>query len=161
MKWSSPGRLLPALLPFLLASAVAAQQSAPILVATDLVKDSSGAVLARLAPGTPLVRGRVKGTLQEVTIEGWVAAAVMKDDPRGSGTTVNSTDGTPIRAGAGDGGTLGTAWNGMRFTRLETKWGWAHVRRAAWVNRAAFTAPPKAAPKPAATRRRRRRPRPR
>jgi hypothetical protein len=144
-------RIGSALLPFLLISALAGQARTPILTAADLVKDpATGALIAHLTAGTNVVRGRVQGEWQEATIEGWVAATALRDDPRGNVATVTPAEGTTIHAAAGSGGSLGTAHFGMRVTRLETKSGWAHVRRAGWLERSAFKAPAAAKPKPAA-----------
>lgn len=141
--------LMPALFPFLLSGALGAQGRTPMVVAGDFLKDSTGSVLAHLAAGTPIVRGRAKGNVQEATVEGWVLATALREDARGNGATVGPAEGTPLRAAAGSGATYGTARFGMRFVRLETKSGWVHVRRSGWIGRAAFTAA--AAPKPAAT----------
>ena len=141
-------RRLAALLPLLLVGALGAQARTPLVVASDLLKDSTGAVLAHLAAGTPVVRLRVKGNLQEVTVEGWVVATSLRDDARGDGAAVIPAEGTPLRAAAGSGATLGSAHFGMRFVRLETKSGWARVRRSGWVSRAAFTAPAAVVAKP-------------
>ncbi len=149
MTWPAPPRLLTALIPWLLAGALGAQGHTPTVVASDLLKDSTGVVLAHLAAGTPITRGRVRGNLQEATVEGWVAAAALRDDARGNGATVTHAEGTPLRAGAGSGATFGTAHFGMRLVRLETRSGWARVRRSGWISKSAFTAP--AAAKPAAS----------
>ena len=141
-------RLMPALVPLLLGGALGAQGRTPMVVAGDFLKDSTGAVLAHLAAGTPIGRGRAKGNLQEATVEGWVSAAALRDDARGNGTVVSPAEGTPLRAAAGSGATYGTAHFGMRFVRLETRSGWVHVRRNGWIGKAAFAAA--AAPKPAA-----------
>lgn len=96
-------------------------------------------VLARLAPGSRLAAGAVRGTWQEVTLEGWLPSSSLRPDTReGFDLAVSLAAGAPIRASAGGGATLGSARVGALFTRVATSSGWVHVRRTGWVARNAL-----------------------
>jgi hypothetical protein len=148
------GRAAAAILTLAIAAPLPAQGRVRLSVASDFVKEPSGTVLGRLAAGTVLGGGPVKGTWQEVTIDGWAAATALRDDKRdGFDVSVNLADGTTIRAAAAGGATLATARAGALFNRVESKSGWVHVRRTAWVARSALgsaTAPVTPPPAPAA-----------
>ncbi|MES2123300.1 MAG: hypothetical protein V4503_01305 [Gemmatimonadota bacterium] len=126
---------------------------------TDFLKDPSGTQLARLSRGASVTVGSAKSGWQEVTIDGWVIGNAMRDDKRdGFDVAVNLGAGTPIRAGAASGATLGTARAGALFNRRETRSGWIHVSRTGWVQQTAIApeakmaaaTPPPATPKEAA-----------
>lgn len=123
---------------------------------TDFLKDPSGIQLARLSRGASVTVGSAKSGWQEVTIDGWVIGNAMRDDKRdGFDVAVNLGAGTPIRAGAANGATLGIARAGALFNRRETKSGWIHVSRTGWVQQSALApeatkaaaTPPPVAPK--------------
>jgi hypothetical protein len=124
-----------------------AAQAAPhtVRVETDLVKEPGGVVLVRLAKGAAIVPGPVRGTWQEVTLEGWIPLSALRNDSRdGFDVAINLSAGAPIRAAPG-GAVRGTARAGALFDRVETRNQWVHVRRKAWVARSAVEAPAAAA----------------
>lgn len=124
----------------LLPVAVVAAQAPPFTVGvdTDLVKEPGGVVLVRLAKGAAITPGAVRGTWQEVTLEGWIPASALRNDNRdGFDVAVNLSAGVPIRASAPGGAIRGTARAGALFDRVATRNQWVHVRRKAWVTRSA------------------------
>jgi hypothetical protein len=128
-------------------------QAAPhtVSVETDLVKEPGGVVLVRLAKGAAITPGAVRGTWQEVTLEGWIPLSALRNDSRdGFDVAVNLSAGVPIRATAPNGAIRGTARAGALFDRVETRNQWVHVRRQAWVARSAVqTTAPATATRPA------------
>jgi hypothetical protein len=141
-------RTLAALL-LAIAAPLSAQSRVRINSAADFVKEPNGTVLGRIAAGTSLGAGTVKGTWQEITLDGWIVANALRDDKRdGFDVSVNLADGTTLRGAAGSGATLGTARAGALFNRVESRTGWVHVRRSAWVARAALGAATAAATPP-------------
>ena len=117
-----------------------AAQAAPhtVSVETDLVKEPGGVVLVRLARGAAITPGAVRGTWQEVTLEGWIPLSALRSDSRdGFDVAVNLSAGVPIRATAPNGAVRGTARAGALFDRVETRNQWVRVRRKAWVARSA------------------------
>ncbi len=131
----------------MVAAPLAAQGRERIATATDFVKDPGGTVLGRLSVGTILLGGAVKGDWKEVTVDAWILASALRDDNReGFDVSVSPASGTAMRAGPGTGTSFGTLRTGALFKRRETKSGWAHVRRTAWVLRASL-----ASSKPATT----------
>jgi hypothetical protein len=118
-----------------------------ISVETDLVKEPGGVVLVRLAKGAAISPGTVRGTWQEVTLEGWIPLSALRNDSRdGFDVAVNLSAGVPIRAAAPNGAVRGTARAGALFNRVETRNQWVHVRRKAWVARSAVQSPGAATP---------------
>ncbi|MDX2206575.1 MAG: hypothetical protein SFU57_02920 [Gemmatimonadales bacterium] len=122
-----------------LVGALPAQRPASVgrvTAAADFVKEPGGVVLARLASGTRLAMGTIRGSSQEVTLDGWIPASALRADRRdGFDLAVNLAAGAPIRAGADSGATLGSARVGALFTKVGERKGWVHVRRTGWVAR--------------------------
>lgn len=135
-------------LPLLLATATASGQGGRRTLASesDLAKEPGGTTIARLSRGATVTSGTVRGAWVEVTVDGWIAATALKDDRRdGYDVSVSLLAGTPVRATAGGGATLATARVGALFNRVETRSGWVHVRRSAWVARTALQEVPRGA----------------
>jgi hypothetical protein len=130
-------------------TATMAAQATPhtVSVETDLVKEPGGVVLVRLAKGAAITPGAVRGTWQEVTLEGWIPLSALRNDSReGFDVAINRSAGVPVRAAAPNGAIRGTARAGALFDRIETRNQWVHVRRKAWVARSAVQAPGATAP---------------
>ena len=119
-----------------------AQQAPRRTVAeADFVKEPGGTVLARVARDATLLPGTARGTWQEATIEGWVAANALRDDNReGFDVAVSLSAGAPVRTGPAAGAVIATARAGALFKRLETRSGWVRVRRTGWLTAAALPA---------------------
>lgn len=127
----------------LLPDARVVAQAAPhtVSVETDLVKEPGGVVLVRLAKGAAITPGAVRGTWQEVTLEGWIPLSALRNDSRdGFDVAINLSAGAPIRT-APNGAVRGTARAGALFDRIATRNQWVHVRRTAWVVRSAVQTP--------------------
>ncbi len=129
-----------------------------VSAAVDFVKEPGGVVLARLARGARVGVGAVRGSMQEVTLEGWVPVAALRADNReGFDFAVSRSAGVDVRVGAGTGSTVAMARAGALFTRRDTKGEWVRVERTGWVARSALamvgavaasppTAPPASTP---------------
>ncbi len=125
------------------------------VVATgDFVKEPGGTVLGQLAKGAAVTFGATRDGWREVTLEGWVTAAALRDDGReGFDVSVAGADGTEVRVSPEAGASVrAIARVGALFHRVERRGAWVRVRRTAWmaISRppAADTARP-AAPNPA------------
>jgi hypothetical protein len=131
----------------------AAQQRVRISAQTPLLKTPEGPILGRLERGVELPQGRVDRKAIEVTIDGWIFARSLGPTTRdGFNAIVNDGQGQNIRADARpDARLLGRLNGGALVQRIETKDGWAHVRRQAWVARLAVADPPAAATSSATT----------
>lgn len=133
---------------------VAAQQRVRISAQTELLKAAEGPILGRLERGTEWAGGRADRRVVELTVEGWVFATSLGETTReGFNAIVNDRNGQNLRADPRpDGRLLGRLKGGALIQRLETRNGWARVRRQAWVVRTATDAgAPAAAPQPAQT----------
>ncbi len=120
---------------------VSAQGTRPLLVETHLLKDPGGTQLLRVLKGTRVIVGATKGPWSEVTIDGWVPAAAMRDDKRdGFDVSVNLPNGTTVRDRPGDGTPMAGARFGALFDRIEVKGGWVHVKRTGWMPQASMVA---------------------
>jgi len=126
-----------------------AQQRVRITAQTTLLKTPEGPILGRVERGLELTQGRVDRKAVEITIEGWIyARSLGATTLEEFNAIVNDGQGQNIRADARpDARLLGRLSGGALVTRLETKSGWAHVRRQAWVARLAAELP--SAPVPA------------
>lgn len=142
----APGALL------LLALAVvplAAQKREQLTAAADFFKEPDGTLLGHLLVGTNLLGGASKGSWREVTIDAWVPATALREDTRdGFEFSISVAAGATLRTALTGGSTVGTAKFGALFHRVETRSGWVHVRRTAWIPAAALA--PVKAPPPAA-----------
>lgn len=109
---------------------------------TDLTRDPSGVALVHVAKGTALAVGTTKSGWTQATIDGWIVSSALHDDKRdGYDVSVSVTAGTAIREKPGVGATLAVARQGALFDRVETRNGWAHVKRSGWVPVSAFAVP--------------------
>ena len=125
----------------------AQQQRVRITAQTPLLKTPEGPILGRVERGLELTQGRVDRKAVEVTVDGWIFAHSLGATTRdGFNAIVNDGQGQNLRA---DARLLGRLSGGALVQRLETKSGWAHVRRQAWVARLAAELP--AAPASTAT----------
>ncbi len=120
-----------------------AQQRVRITAQTPLLKTPEGPILGRVERGLELTQGRVDRKAVEVTIDGWIYARSLGATTRdGFNAIVNDGQGQNLRADARpDARLLGRLSGGALVQRLETKSGWAHVRRQAWVARLAAELP--------------------
>ncbi len=139
-----------------LASPLAGQGSDRITAATEFVKDPGGTVLGRLVQGAIVRFGAERDAFREVTFDGWVASASLRDDAR-EGYDVSIAPGAigEVRSEPrADAALRATAVIGALFHRVGTRGGWVQVRRTAWVpagaTRAATASPPPAVPTAAA-----------
>lgn len=131
-----------------------AQQTIRTSAQTPLLKTPEGTILGRVERGVTLPQGRVDRKAVEVTVEGWIFASSLGATTReGFNAIVNDGQGQNLRADPrADGRLLGRFSGGALLQRLETKDGWAHVRRQAWVAKIAIVDPPAAtSAAPAAT----------
>ncbi|MEO6066503.1 MAG: hypothetical protein ABJB33_04895 [Gemmatimonadota bacterium] len=144
--WRASARLLPALVLLLVPATTAAQQRVRISAQTPLLKTPEGPILGRLERGLDLPQGRVDRKAVEVTVEGWIFAPSLGATARdGFNAIVNDGQGQNLRAeGRPDARLIGRLSGGALVQRLETKNGWARVRRQAWVARLAVDEPPAA-----------------
>jgi hypothetical protein len=124
-----------------------AQQRVRITAQTPLLKSPDGPILGRVERGLELTQGRVDRKAVEVTVDGWIFARSLGTTTReGFNAIVNDGQGQNLRGDARpDGRLLGRLSGGALVQRLETKDGWAHVRRQAWVARLAAELPAAAA----------------
>lgn len=129
----------------------AAQQQVRISAQTPLLKTPDGPILGRLERGVSMPQGQVDRKAVEVTVEGWIFASSLGPTTReGFNSIVKDGQGQNLRADPrADGRLLGRFSGGALLERVETKDGWARVRRKAWVARLAIVDPP-AAQAPAA-----------
>jgi hypothetical protein len=129
-----------------------AQQTIRISAQTPLLKTPDGTILGRVERGVALPQGRVDRKVVEVTVDGWIFASSLGATTReGFNAIVNDGQGQNLRAEPGiNGRLLGRFSGGALLQRLETKEGWAHVRRQAWVAKIAISDPPAAPSTPAA-----------
>ena len=150
-------RALACLLPGLLliwAPTAQAQQRVRITAQTELLKAAEGPILGRLERGTEWAQARADRRVVELTVEGWLFATSLGETTRdGFNAIVNDRAGQNLRADPRpDGRLLGRFVRGALVQKLETRNGWARVRRQAWVARSATDAgAPTAAPQPAQT----------
>lgn len=122
----------------------------------DFVKEPGGTVLGRISANAAVTFGATRGNWREVTIEGWMAAVMLRDDGReGFDVSVATSTPAPIRnAPEPDASIRATAVLGALFHRIGTSpGGWVRVRRTAWIPLAASqpvtaTVPPPAPPPP-------------
>lgn len=130
-----------------------AQQRIRINAQTPLLKTPEGPILGRLEQGGEFPQGRVDRKAIEVTVDGWVFARSLGATTRdGFNAIINDGQGQNIRADARpDARLVGRLSGGALVQRLETKEGWAHVRRRAWVARLAVVDPPPPVTLPATT----------
>jgi hypothetical protein len=120
-----------------------AQQRVRITAQTPLLKTPEGPILGRVERGLELIQGRVDRKAVEVTVDGWIYARSLGATTReGFNAIVNDGQGQNLRGDARpDARLLGRLSGGALVQRLETKSGWAHVRRQAWVARLAVELP--------------------
>jgi hypothetical protein len=121
----------------------AAQERVHVTAQTPLLKTPEGPILGRVERGQELPQGRADRKAVEVTVEGWIFAHSLGATTReGFNAIVNDGQGQNLRADPRpDGRLVGRFSGGALLQRLETKNGWAHVRRQAWVARLAIAAP--------------------
>ncbi len=135
-----------------LAAPLAGQAPDRIAAATEFVKEPGGTVLGRLVQGAIVRFGAERGGFREVTFDGWIAAASLRDDAReGYDVSVAPGGAAQVRAEpAADATVRATAVIGALFHRVGTRGSWVQVRRTAWVpgsaTRAVAASPPPAAP---------------
>lgn len=131
-----------------------AQQRVRLTAQTELLKAADGPILGRLERGTEWAQARADRRMVELTVEGWVFAASLGETTReGFNAIVTDRQGQNLRADPRpDGRLLGRLRTGALIQRLETRSGWAKVRRQAWVVRTATdAATPSAAATPSVT----------
>ncbi len=119
----------------------------------DFTKESGGTTtLARVHQGATVTIGKVQAARTEVTIEGWVAANAVRPDARdGLDLAVSVLAGTPLRTGAGSGGTVATLKAGALLKRMATQGEWIRVQRTGWVLSSRLATPPSTPERPRAT----------
>lgn len=124
-----------------------AQQAVRTSAQTPLLKTPEGTILGRLERGVSFPQGRVDRKAVEVTVEGWIFASSLGATTReGFNAIVNDGQGQNLRAEPNaNGRLLGRFSGGALLQRLETRNGWARVRRQAWVAKMAIADPPTAA----------------
>lgn len=133
-----------------LAAPLAGQSGNRITAATDFVKEPGGTVLGRLAANAAVTFGTTRGAWREVTLEGWIAAASLRDDSRdGFDVSVASGQSALVRNAPDPNASIrATAVTGALFHRLTSRSGWVQVRRTAWVARSATEQAPPAVQAP-------------
>jgi hypothetical protein len=133
-----------ALLALAAGAPLVAQDQVRISAQTPLLKTPDATILGRVERGTTWPQGRVDRKAVEITVEGWIFASSLGATTReGFNAIVNDGQGQNLRADPRpDGRLLGRLSGGALLQRLETKDGWARVRRQAWVARLAVSDPP-------------------
>ncbi|HEU4569886.1 MAG TPA: SH3 domain-containing protein [Gemmatimonadales bacterium] len=121
---------------------LAAQQRVRIAAETPLLRTATGPVLGRLARGAEFEVGRQEPKAVEVVVEGWIFAQSLGATTRdGFNAIVNARGGQNLRADPrADGRLLAHLGEGALVQRLESKDGWARVRRQGWAARLALAA---------------------
>ena len=135
-------RALARMLPLLvIAAPLAAQARVRINARTPLLKTPTGPILGRVEGRQELPLGSTDAKAVEVTLDGWIYARSLGATTReGFNAIVNDGQGQNLRADPRpDGRLVGRVSGGALLQRLETKDGWAHVRRQGWVARIAVT----------------------
>ena len=127
----------------LLAVPLAAQGRVRVNARTPLLKTPTGPILGRVEGRQELPLGNTDAKAVEVTLDGWIYARSLGATSReGFNAIVNDGQGQNLRADPRpDGRLIGRVSGGALLQRLETKDGWAHVRRQGWVARIAVTMP--------------------
>lgn len=139
-----------ALLAACLATPLAAQGDDRTAAVAAFHKEPGGTVLGRLERGAAVTLGATRGTWREVTVQGWVPAAALRNDSRdGFDVAVALAAGTSLRTlPSAEAPVRATAVAGALFDRMETRTGWVLVRRTGWMPAASAAAPGSGTPPP-------------
>ena len=131
------------LLALALAAPLGAQGSDRTTADADFVKEPGGTVLGRVMRGAAVTFGETQGAWRQVTLEGWVATSAVKSDARdGFDVSIAIAAGAPLRTTPASAAPVRASGRfGALFDRVETRGGWMHVRRTAWLPLAATEAP--------------------
>lgn len=92
-------------------------------------------MLGRISRGAAVTFGATRDGWRETTLVGWMAASSLRNDSRdGFDVAVSIAVGAPVRTTPSDNAPVrATAVAGALFHRVETRGGWVHVRRTAWI----------------------------
>lgn len=122
-------------------SALAAQDRQEASSETRFYKSAGATSLGTVRPGVPMIVGTTQGDWTQLTIDGWIIdRSLGPTDREGFNVGVTPAAGENMRDSPG-GKPIGFAVQGALFEKVESRGGWTHVRRTAWVQRAALRAP--------------------
>lgn len=126
-----------------LVAPIAAQGPDRVVATAQFAKEPGGTVLGQLAKGAAVTFGARRDGWREVSLEGWVAAADLRDDGReGFDVSIAPGDGAEVRiAPQADASVRAIARVGALFHRVERRQGWVRVRRTGWIEVPSATPP--------------------
>ena len=110
-----------------------AQERARTSAESPLTKDPGDQPLGTLAKGVDVTLGQRQGEWVNITLDGWIfTSSVARADREGFDLITTKRPGENVRTVA-KGPLLARLQNGVLLKKVETKGGWTHVQRTAWI----------------------------
>ena len=111
----------------------AAQERVRTSAESPLTKDPGDQPLGTLAKGVDLTLGQRQGDWVSISLDGWIfTSSVAQTDREGYNLITTKRPGENLRTVA-KGPLLARLQNGVLLKKVETKGGWTHVQRTAWI----------------------------
>jgi SH3-like domain-containing protein len=152
MRISSISLALTCLIVIVLAPSMSGAQRS-VTSASPLLATPGGRTVATVRPAATLDVGATRGAYAQVTLEGWVSAALLGSGRDSFPIAVKSAaTGVRLRAtAASNAPVIAELRGGMGLTRVARRGDWVQVRRTAWVRQSALASEPRvaASPRPA------------
>lgn len=117
----------------LLQGPVAAQDRARTTAESPLTKSPGDQPLGTLAKGVDILIGQRNGDWVSITLDGWIfTSSISGTNREGYDLITTKRPGENLRTVA-KGPLLARLQNGVLLKKIETKGGWTHVQRQAWI----------------------------
>jgi hypothetical protein len=126
-----------------------AQQSVTIQRDNEaLVADPGGTRLGRAAAAASFRATGSRDGFTQITLEGWIWRASLRDERRDGHTLAVSKPGEEKLRAAPNGTVVARLVSGALLDEVERSGGWVHVRRIGWIASAALGGAPQASARP-------------
>ena len=110
-----------------------AQEHARSTAESPLTKDPGDQTLGVLARGVDVILGQRQGDWVSIELDGWIfTSSVAQTDREGYNLITTRRPAENLRTVA-KGPLLARLQNGVLLKKVETKGGWTHVQRSAWI----------------------------
>ncbi len=100
---------------------------------SPLTKDPGDQPLGTLARGVDLVLGQRQGEWVAITLDGWIFSSSVAQTNRDGYDLITTRRPAENLRTVAKGPLLARLQNGVLLKKMETKGGWTHVQRSAWV----------------------------
>ncbi|MEO8029252.1 MAG: hypothetical protein ABI765_00315 [Gemmatimonadota bacterium] len=111
----------------------AAQDRVRTTAESPLTKDPGDQPLGTLSRGVDLVLGQRQGEWVAITLDGWIFTSSVAPTDRDGYDMITTRRPTENLRTVAKGPLLARLQNGVLLKKLETKGGWTHVQRSAWI----------------------------